>query len=225
MGKNIDHNTFKRALCSRQGELTDLLDDEPAKRYEQIKKILGLEKFTKANNGFNYYNNKINNEIKELKNLITFNTRDMIDVEKIKINIEKNEKELKININKISELEKNIGDKKLGLEELIKSSTKVNNQKIRIDELKKRQEEIKMRISEYKIKISENFIKLKLTDKNYQEDELDSFIINLENEIDIFEEELWKLKKKLENKKHVEQKINEIKNDMKKLLEKKLRLN
>ena len=65
------------------------------------------------------------------------------------------------------------------MEELIKSSTKVNNQKIRIDELKKRQEEIKMRISEYKIKISENFIKLKLTDKNYQEDELDSFIINL----------------------------------------------
>ena len=49
---------------------------------------------------------------------------------------------------------------------------------------------------------------------------MDSFIINLENEIDIFEEELWKLKKKLENKKHVEQKINEIKNDMKKLLEK-----
>ena len=141
------------------------MDDEPAKRYEQIKKILGLEKFTKANNGFNYYNNKVNNEIKELKNLITFNTRDMIDVEKIKINIEKNEKELKININKISELEKNIGDKKLGLEELIKSSTKVNNQKIRIDELKKRQEEIKMRISEYKIKISENFIKLKLRTK------------------------------------------------------------
>ena len=39
LGKNIDHNTFKRALCSRQGELTDLLDDEPAKRYEQIKSI------------------------------------------------------------------------------------------------------------------------------------------------------------------------------------------
>ena len=220
LGKNIDHNTFKRALCSRQGELTDLLDDEPAKRYEQIKKILGLEKFTKAKNGFNYYNTKVNNEINELKNLVTFNTKDMIDVEKIKINIEKNQRELNINMNKISELEKNIVDKKLELEELIKISTKVNNQKIRIDELKKRQEEIRMRISEYKKELSENFVKLKLSDRNYQEDELDSFIINLEDEIDIFEEELWKLKKKLENKKNVEQKINEIKNDMTKLLEK-----
>ncbi len=62
----------------------------------------------------------MNNEINELKNLVTFNTKDMIDVEKIKINIEKNQRELNINMNKISELEKNIVDKKLELEELIK---------------------------------------------------------------------------------------------------------
>ncbi len=55
IGEGIDANTFKAALCARQGELTDLLRDTPGERSKQVRKILGLESFAKTGNVMRNY--------------------------------------------------------------------------------------------------------------------------------------------------------------------------
>lgn len=162
LGEGVDHYTFKTALCSRQGELTKLLEDTASKRSDQIRKILGLDNFDRTANMMGKYIKKLSSEREQLEREMTILSENKLDKETI-------EKEILEYKDKITQLQKQksalndeLEENQTQVDKLSKINERINLLKENTDQRKNELNEINQKMKEHQQKLDSYRSKLSI---------------------------------------------------------------
>ncbi|RAP51326.1 MAG: hypothetical protein BZ138_05415 [Methanosphaera sp. rholeuAM270] len=191
----LDSKSFLNAVYIKQGDITDLLDKNPAERKELIAKLLNIDSFETAWNEIKNLQDIYRKKIEYNDNELT--KKDTIEEEKESIteNIDNNKKKLEILIPEITKLDKLLKEEELEL-------SKLENNKVKYDNLLKQK------------KMMDSNLETRTNEKDDHEKKLEQ-IKTYEQEIISLEKDVKKLpyleelkEKKEELDKNIE-KINE----------------
>ncbi len=166
---NIDYDLFTRAVYSEQNNISYFLNLPPAKRKEEIDRLLGLDRFEKAAKGATLVANRLKKEIEREKLLLNEkNEKEILEmlektssetkviegeIEKVKEDLGKTEKLLAVSKKNYEEMEKKrkthaeLSSKISSLKGTIFALKEYEKMKMpNVGELRKKKEEIKAKI-------------------------------------------------------------------------------
>ena len=208
LGEGVDHYTFKTALCSRQGELTKLLDDTAGERSQQIRKILGLDNFDRVQRVVHLYKRKLEQKIEEIEKSLEIIAETRLDEKELKAQIETREEENQTAIEK----KENASDKVAKLSGVVQSLTKTKEQ---IDLLGEQLESNNDELSSLKTKIDQLQQTLQENQEKIDVDEMTSknisqLLQSLNETINEYNLKIQELNQQLENFEELEEKNNQL---------------
>ncbi len=129
IGRNIDAETFKNALSSPQGELTDLIEETPANRKKAIQKILGLEKYQVLELHMKNFTKGIDKELGLMRENLKVREESIEDPGKI-------EEELKTRSTELEEKKKRVIGVSTKLDSTVKAIGEENRRRTEYNSLK-----------------------------------------------------------------------------------------
>ncbi len=129
IGRNIDAETFKNALSSPQGELTDLIEETPANRKRAIQKILGLEKYQILEHHMKNFTKGIDRELGLMRENLKVREESIEDPGKI-------EEELKTRYAELEEKKKRVMGVSTKLDSTVKTIGEENRRRTEYNSLK-----------------------------------------------------------------------------------------
>ena len=211
----MDKNSIENSIFIRQGEITSLLDADPAERKEIIGKLIGLDKleksFTNMRDVIRHFEDKlstyeaINTEIKTRQEGVKKLTKEINEIEQ---NIKKTKQQLAKSKSKLKSLEKEfkeMEDKKSNHDKIASEiailTERMNMKKEKLNDLLEQQDKAEKARKECQriepeiknIDVLDNYINL-IKDKK----ELEKRIVNLNKELKRVQEYHNQLKEKKE---------------------------